>query len=336
MRSTVTAALLTLGLVASCAGARSTPPPPPPRNAPAHAPETDPEPVASPPDASAAAASTATAPTRPATRDEPPESRPLGSIAGQPLLPEELLVEWGDVASRELYLVVDKLVAARLALAEAARLGIRLDPALVESRVAAERGELDRRLPGKGSLDDRIRRELGFEPAPYLERVRRATIRQLLAERAVRVHSLQSESLALRLIVVPDEDTLAKVQEALGGGRDFADVAREFSVDDSGRDGGLVPFVIPEERSALARLAFQTPVGEVTEPVAVADHHLILRVEERRQPLDGDWSTLGETVEASLREAPVLDSEFVHWKLVVEGRYPIDLAPLWALIGAAH
>ncbi|MEQ1894420.1 MAG: hypothetical protein ABL998_17910, partial [Planctomycetota bacterium] len=48
----------------------------------------------------------------------------LGWVAGQPLRAEELLVEWGDVSSRELFLVLDKLVATRLALAEASRLAI--------------------------------------------------------------------------------------------------------------------------------------------------------------------------------------------------------------------
>jgi hypothetical protein len=334
MRSSTLAALL---LAASCSGPRSAPPPPPPQVevAPARTPP-DPVPAEAAPE-EVRAEPAAPAPDVPSNpRENPMEGRPLGWIAGQPLEPAELLVEWADVSSRELYLLIDKIVAARLALAEARRLGIRLDPEMVEQRVAAERAELERRLPGTGSIDERIRRELGFEPSAYLERVRRATIRQVLAERAVRLHSLQSESLALRLIVVPDEETLVQVQEALAAGRDFADVAREMSVDDSAGEGGLVPFVIPEERSSLARLAFQTPVGEVTEPVAVADHHLLLRVEERRTPLEGDWSTLADAVEASLEQYPVLDSEFVHWRLVIEGRYPIDLGPLWSLIGAAH
>ena len=39
---------------------------------------------------------------------------------------------------------------------------------------------------------------------------------------------------------------------------------------------------------------------------------------------------------ACARQYPVADSEFVHWKLTMEGRYPIDLGPLWSLIGAAR
>jgi len=275
----------------------------------------------------------------PASQSTPAPDPPLGWVAGTPLEPEELLLEWGDVASRELYLVVDKLISARLALAEASRLGIRLDPPAVEQRVAAERAELEQRVAKDGkqrSLDEYIARELGFEPARYLERMRLATIRQMLAERAVRANSLQNETLALRLIVVSSAEQAAEVQKALAAGRDFAEVAREFSIDDSKKDGGLVPFVVPQERSPLARLAFQTDVGAVAGPVPIADHQFLIRVEERRIPLSGDWSAIAAAVEASLLEHPVQDSEFLHWKLVMEGRYPIDLGPLWSLIGAAR
>ena len=35
-------------------------------------------------------------------------------------------------------------------------------------------------------------------------------------------------------------------------------------------------------------------------------------------------------------EHPVQDGEFMHWKLMMEKRYPIDLGPLWTLVGAAR
>lgn len=272
---------------------------------------------------------------KPPAREDPP----LGWIAGQPLEAEELLLEWGDVSSREFFLVLDKLVASRLALAEAGRLGIRLDPERVEQRYTAERERLASRVEARGgkdrTLDEFIERELGFEPARYLERVRRATIRQMLAERAVRAASLASDSVALRLIVVADAAGLETVRSALAAGRDFGEVARECSVDDSKENGGLVPFVVAQERSPLARLAFQTPVGESAGPLPIGDHHFWIRVETRRTPLEGDWRGIESAVEASLVSDPVADAEFVHWKLQMEGRYPIDLGPLWSLIGAA-
>jgi len=267
------------------------------------------------------------------------EAPPLGWIAGKPLEPEELLLEWGDLASRELWMVLDKMVAARLALCEVERLGIRLAPEAVEQRFAAERAKLEKEVARGGKqadLEQFIERELGFEPARYLDRVRRATIRQMLAERAVRAASLAGESVALRLIVVANAEEKSKVEAALAAGRDFADVARELSVDDSKKNGGLVPFVVRDPRSPLAQLAFQTAVGETAGPLPISDHQFWIRVQERRAALDGDWAAIEGAVEASLAATPVENAEFVHWRLTMEGRYPIDLGPLWSLIGAAR
>jgi len=267
----------------------------------------------------------------------------LGWIAGEPLRAEELLVEWGDVSSRELFLVLDKLVATRLALAEAARLAIKLAPEEVDQRYATERerlaGEVAKKQAKTGktrTLEEFIARELGFEPKVYLDRLRRSLIRQMLAERAVRAGSLASETVALRLIVVANAEQLAKVQEALAAKRDFAEVATELSVDDSRVQGGLVPFVVADERSPLARLAFQTKVGEVAGPLPVGDHQFLIKIEERRAPFEGDWSAVGDKVLASLARHPVEDAEFLHWKLAMEDRYPIDLRPMMELIGAAQ
>jgi hypothetical protein len=341
--------------LAACAAPEQREPPPPPRPAPEIAapvagpaaraerggslldPATE---AQAPPAAPETSQSAPDQEPQPETRPAPAPAgaeRPIGWVAGQPIPAEELLLEWGDVASRELFLIVDKLVSVRLTLAEAARLGVRLAPEAVELRFQEDRKELERGLERSGkkrTLEEYIRKDLGFEPERYLERVRRATIRQMLAERVVRLNSLGSESLALRLIVVPDEARMAEVQAALGAGRDFAEVAREFSVDDSKARGGLVPFVVAQERSPLARIAFQTPVGETAGPVESADHLFLLRVEERRTPLEGDWRALEETIEASLRDYPVTESEFLNWKLAMEGRYPIDLEPLRELVGA--
>jgi hypothetical protein len=157
----------------------------------------------------------------------------------------------------------------------------------------------------------------------------------MLAERAVRAASLANETVSLRLIVVASGEQLKKVQDALAAGRDFGAVATELSVDDSRTEGGLVPFVSSDERSPLARLAFQTKVGEVAGPLPVGDHQFLIKIEERRAALEGDWSAIETAVMASLGTHPVSDAEFLHWKITMEDRYPIEMGPLMELIGAA-
>ena len=266
------------------------------------------------------------------------DSAPVGWVAGVPITAEDLLVEWHQIARRDVWRVLDKVIAIRLALAEAQRLGLRLEPEEVELRVAEESRRLTTEaagLSGDVSVEEYLRVSLGIDPASYFRLLRVGLIRQMIAERAARAWTLGSEWARMRVIIVPDDDVLAEVRAALDAGREFADVAREFSVDDTAEDGGLVPFLVREEHSPLARAAFLTEPGQISERVEVSDHVAILRVEMHVPPLIGRWDVLGESVESSLEEFPLTDTEFLHWKLTMERRYPIDVAPLEELLGVA-
>jgi len=283
----------------------------------------------------------AKAPLDPLVEPEPDElpGRVLGSVAGSPVTAEDLLLEWNDISSRELWLVAERFVISRLALAEAQRLEIRLDPVDVERRVESEQRELRAEIVRRGldlEPEDFIRRELGLEPERYLARLRRATIQQLLAERAVRAGSLSTKSVKARLIVVPEQETMDEVTRALEAGADFAELAERHSIDDSSKEGGLVPFVVWQEYAPLARLAFRTKAGEVGGPLETADHLFLVKVEEFREPIEGHWSQLREAVERTLEEFPVSDGEFLSWKLGIEERYPVELEGLVELLGTAR
>lgn len=263
--------------------------------------------------------------------------RPLGEVAGQPVFAEELLLEWNHFAPREIWLVLDKLVATRLAFAEAQRIGLRLDPALVERRVARERSLLDDSLRDDGhagTLEERIVEVFAQQPEYYLARLREATIRQMIAERAVRAWTLSEPNVRLRLIVVPSGELADTVEAALADGADFAELAREHSIDDTAPAGGLVPYLVRQERSPLARIAFDTPAGAVGGPTTVGAHVVFVLVEERREPQEGDWAAVGPAVEASLATDTVRDAEFLVWKLTMERRYPVDLTDAERLLGA--
>jgi len=335
--------LVLLG-IASCAGpARDLPPAPvAPRPAPAFA-GSAPAGGGASTGAPTGSEAAADAPARPAADagSEPsaaarPGAAPLASVAGEPLLAADLLLEWYQLAPREVWLVVDKLVATRLAYAEAARLGLRLAPDAVAARVEAERDALEERLAASTDdwrgLEDWIRTEVGQEPARYLELLRIGTIRQMIAERAVRAWTLAAENLTLRLVVLPDEASAAATRAEVEGGADLAALARERSLDDSAERGGLVPFLVQSERSPLARAAFAVGAGELGGPVEISGRWLVFRVEERRAPVEGRWSEVAATVEASLAAHPVGDSEFLGWKLAMERRYPVDVEPLLDLL----
>ncbi len=265
------------------------------------------------------------------------EPQAAGEVAGKPLAFEEILLEWHRTDPREVFLIVEKLVAARLAYAEADRLGLLLDPVAVEASYDEQiaRFTADVAREGGGlTVDEFLVAELGVEPERYRARVREGTIRQMVAERAVRAWALENESAKARLLVVPDEEEAKRLAAELEAGADFAALAREHSLDESKVSGGLIPFLVRQEHSPLARLVFATDVGAVGGPLPAAGHWFLVRVEEKRAPIGGRWRGLEEAVEASLVEHPVTESEFLHWKLEMERRYPVNLRPLLELLGA--
>ncbi len=271
----------------------------------------------------------------------------IGRVAGQDLTAEDLLRAWHEGAPREPWLLAERLVSARLALLEAARLGVRVDPEVEAQALALERArartELERSAGGR-SPEDFLRVELGVLPAAWWAALERRTRERLTIERVVRAWTLAQPSRAVRLLAVeepgpPDGgaaegEAVLQVRRRLAAGEDFVALVRELSVDDSRERDGLVAYLVDDPRSALARVAFLTRRGAVGGPVRVLGHALFLRVEEERAPLPGDWSAVGEAVEASLAEEPLRDAEFVPWQLAARRAHPVDLGPLDKLFGA--
>ena len=265
-----------------------------------------------------------------------PEFQPLGRVAGTPIYAEDLLVEWHQIAGREVWLVAEKIVTTRLAFAEAQRLGMRLAPEAVERRLEFERVRLKEVVEAFElglDVDEYLRTELGVVPERYYKRLRAALIRQMLTERAVRAWTLSNENVALRLIVVENGEKLQQVQELLAGGADFGELAREHSIDDTSSLGGYVPYLVRQEHAELTRLAFSTQVGQIGGPLPIGQSFFLIRVEERRGQLAGDWTSIEAAVEESLDAYGLSDSEFVHWKLAMEARYSIDMHRLEQILG---
>jgi hypothetical protein len=267
---------------------------------------------------------------------EPEEDAVLGSVAGSEITAEELLVEWHTVASRDVWLVLEKLVTTKLAFAEAQRLGLRLEPEVVQLRVAEESRRLAQVVADSGesmTVEEYVRVRMGVKPETYFARVRVAAIRQMIAERVVRAATLESETARVRVIVVSSLEAMQAVEADLALGQEFADVARARSEDDSAGDGGLLPFFPRAEGSPLAIAAFAARPGERVGPIELADRHVLLTVEAFHAPETVSWDTHAEILERSLREHPIRDGEFLAWKTTMEERYPIDLRRLEDLFG---
>lgn len=259
----------------------------------------------------------------------------LGWSAGQSLSVEELLLEWHATDPNSLWLVLEKLVTARLASAEAARMSLSLSPESLALRFEEEQGRLELLLRQERlSLSDYAREEYGQSIEVFMQSLRGAVARQMLIERVTRAWVLSNPWLRLRMIVVQGPEAMASLRSRLAAGEDFASLAGELSQDGSASQGGLVPFLVREEESPLSRRAFSQDLGVIGEPFLHKGLQVLVRVDEKHSaaPRD-DWNSLEAAVEASLGEYPLSDTEFAHWKLNMEQRYPIDVRPLLDLLG---
>ncbi len=248
----------------------------------------------------------------------------VGTVGDRPIeLPTFLARLWmrENQAVRD---VLENIVIARLAMLEAERLGIGLEPEEVEAILDQAFEEMRARLEEAGStltVEEYIRRELEMDPGFYAAHLRDDAIVQLLLQRTVRAWALGNGRTLVELL---DLDQAGA--EAFSGGTGFDALAEESG-------GGERIELIRSERNDLARLAFATEVGAVGGPLVRGGTFLLLRVLERHEGAPGLWDDLGETVLASLAEAPVAEREFVQWRAAMIPRYRVNLAPFADLVG---
>ena len=236
----------------------------------------------------------------------------------------------------DLYLLdeLDALIVKYFADLEAQRLRVRIDPdgaaQAYDDSIRALEATLAKQRPGV-SLDRWVDRGLGLDPIRFREHVREEARFRLLIQRVARAWVLQHEHVESRLIVVDDDEKLKAAQQELADGVAFEEVARQHSIDSSKDQGGLLSPIVGRN-TAIGRLAFDTPVGTIAAPLLRDGNWLLMRVEARHEPLEGDWSRIGPQVEESLKQRPLEPPELQQWREAMIDRYPVDERPLFELV----
>jgi peptidyl-prolyl cis-trans isomerase C len=248
---------------------------------------------------------------------------------------DEFLAECLHEDSRLMREVLERVVLARLIELEADRLQIALpDDQLALAQAAALVqivDQIEAESPGVG-LETWISTRLGLDPERFKSRLKERVKRELLAQRAVRAWFRGQERAEVRILLAED---LKGAEDALrrhAGGEDFAELAKELSVDLSAQDGGRAAPVLRGE-TLLGTIAFATPVGEVSGPTEQQGRWLLVKVLARVQGEPALWGVIREEVERSLVEREVEDAEFWQWKERMQRAHPVDMTPLSRLAG---
>jgi len=102
------------------------------------------------------------------------------------------------------------------------------------------------------------------------------------------------------------EHVVAKLVKSLAAKRDFAALAREYSINPSGKSGGRLPAIGQNTKQvspALKQVALaMTRIGEISDPVQVANRFHILKLEEIIEPKQVSYAEEKGKIAAELKE----------------------------------
>lgn len=278
----------------------------------------------------------ASQPPPPLTGGAPQANPPdvLARVAGAPVTSGDLFARLLHRESPTVFDTLDRMVTARLALLEAGRLGVVLDPAAVDREVAADMASMRSVLEKAGLETERyLREELGLDPGRYFDLMRDEVVERMMTERVMRAWILAQPRVVLRVIATEDEAACAAAKARIEAGESFADVASDVSIDPSALEGGRLPPMVRSEYSPISRLAFQTPVGELGGPMGMDRGFVLIQPVEVLPAETGGWAVVGERVEADLEATPPVDAEYWQWRAAMGRRYEVDMTPLLELAG---
>ncbi|MFH5186681.1 peptidylprolyl isomerase [Paenibacillus sp. TAB 01] len=210
-----------------------------------------------------------------------------------------------------------------------------------ESEIQKELKRMQQGYDSEAQFYDSMKEQLGMTEEALKADVKDKLMLEKIATAAVNVSDEQIDAyiqahaeefkpkvqLRLQQIVVSSKTQATKVTADLGKGMDFAQVAKERSLDDATRDSGGDlgwieegdPFLDP----SLMKAAGQLKAGDITKPIEVSGHLYILKLKDRKAEPALNKEAIRDTVrkELALSEAPplkeVMKTLREKWKVAI-------------------
>ncbi len=124
----------------------------------------------------------------------------------------------------------------------------------------------------------------------------------------------QKEQVKAQHILVEDEATAKKVKEKLDSGKDFAELAKEYSTDSSNADkgGDLGYFGKGEMAEEFEKAAFALDVDGISEPVKTEFGYHIIKVTDKKAAKPAVYEDNKKKIEEMLYDQKI-QSEYAGW-----------------------
>lgn len=135
----------------------------------------------------------------------------------------------------------------------------------------------------------------------------------------------QKEQVKASHILVEDEAAAKKVKEELDNGKDFAELAKEYSTDTSNAEAGgdLGYFAKGEMAEEFEKAAFSLGIDEISEPVKTEFGYHIIKVSDKKAAKAAAYADHKEDIKEQLFDEKI-QTEYPNWLEEKKAEYKIN------------
>lgn len=135
----------------------------------------------------------------------------------------------------------------------------------------------------------------------------------------------EEDRVQVRHILVESEDTAKEVKGKLAAGEDFAELAKNYSIDTSNKDtGGELGYIFKGQMVAeFEQAAFAMEIGAISDPVKTEYGYHIIHVEDKKEAKAAKYEELKTEIKETLLTEKI-QNEYSSWLEKKHQEYEVE------------